>query len=193
MVVKSRSSRWADAISSMIELTQDGKLLWRVINEHTPHNKERTTPVFQTTYLDKELRLYEMKLHTNLEGASGFDYTVRGIDPPKWFTKVVLEFIDAQGRSMGKFPEVDALSDLLTSVQYQAGGVNDFLNRIISETHGTQGTLPVSEWDVRSEFKKRGDALNRIIKILDDATVSETERLKGARAAAADALLTPEF
>jgi len=191
-----KKGRWVDAISSMIELTQDGKLSWDVNdNAKTPYEKERTTSVFETTYYDRALRLYKIKLPTNIgQVTTSVVYTLQGLEPPKWFAKIILEFVDSEGRALWTFPDIDALDDLLTSVQFQVAGVKDFLDAIIGEASGIpKQSLPVPEFDLLPSFKKRGDALNAIIKIVDDASLSETERLKKARAKAVSALATPEF
>lgn len=196
MTTEKKQSRWVDAISSMIELSQDGKLLWTVdTRANTPYEKERTTSIFQTTYSDRALRLYQIKVPANINRITGtLVYQMQGIEPPKWFTQVILEFVDSEGRALWTFPEVDALSDLLKSVQYQVAGVKDFLDIIIGEASGIpKKSLPVPEFDLLPAFKKRGDALNAIIKVVDDASLSEAERLKKARAKAVSALLTPEF
>ena len=194
-----KKGRWVDAISSLIELTQDGKVLWRVnANAKTPYDNERTSSVFETTYVDKALRLYQIKLPTNMVGgrAGLLDtiYKMQGVEPPKWISKIILEFIDHEGHALWTFPDIDALSDLLTSVQFQVAGVKDFLDNIISEAQKTpKKSLPVPEFEMLPEFKKRGEALNQIIRIIDDTKLSEAERLKKARAAAVSALVTPEF
>ncbi|HWN08253.1 MAG TPA: hypothetical protein VNO50_03120 [Pyrinomonadaceae bacterium] len=195
MATEKKTSRWVDAISSMIELTQDGKLLWSVKGTaNTPYDKERTTSVFETKYKDRALRLYQIRVPSNIGGGMlTIAYTIQGVEPPKWFTKVILEFIDSEGRALWTFPEVDALSDLLTSVQYQVAGVKDFLDTIISEARGAPKALATRARDVQPEYRKRGQALDAIIQIVDDGNLSESERLKKAKAAAVDALLTSEF
>ena len=196
MATEKKKSRWVDAITSMIELSQDGKIVWTVdTSAKTSYEKERTTSVFQTKYNDQALRLYQIRVPTNINSiTSALVYQVQGIDPPKWFTKVILEFVDNEGRTLWAFPDVDALSDLLTSVQFQVAGVKGFLDTIIGEASGIpKRSLPVPEFDLLPSFKARGDALNAIIKIVDDASMSEAERLKKARAKAVSTLATPEF
>jgi hypothetical protein len=131
---KSRN-RWVDAISSMIELTQDGKLRWTVVPDASKvyDGKEITTSVFETTYSDRALRLYEVRVPSNFSPIERSLYSVRGEEPPMWYKEVILEFVDTEGRTLWTFPQVDALSDLLTSVQYQVAGVNDFLDTLIGE------------------------------------------------------------
>jgi hypothetical protein len=196
MAIEKKKSRWVDAVSSMIELTQDGKLTWHVnANATTPYEQERTTSVFETTYNEQLLRLYQIRLPAEFSGvAARLFQQIQGGEPPKWFTKVRLEFVDVKGQVLWTFPEIDALSDLLTSVQYQVAGVKEFLDNIIGEAQGIpKALLSVPEFYLLPEFKKRGDALNNIIKIIDDTKLSEAERLKKAKAAAVDALLRPEF
>jgi len=196
MTTEKKRSRWVDAIASMIELSQDGKLSWTVdTRANTPYEKERTTSIFQTTYSDRALRLYQIRVPAHINRITGsLVYQMQGVEPPKWFTKVILEFVDAEGRALWTFPEVDALSDLLTSVQYQVAGVKEFLDIVIGEASGIpKKSLPVPEFDLLPAFKSRGDALNAVIKIVDDVSLSEAERLRKARAEAVNALVSPEF
>ena len=138
---KKSKNRWVDAITSMIELTQDGMLRWTVVSNASTHygDEERITPVFQTTYNDKALRLYKVRRPTNYSNALIGLYSISGTEPPRWITRVVLEFVDSEGRALWTFPEVEALSDLLTSVQYQVTGVSDFLDTIINEARKVKG------------------------------------------------------
>ena len=138
---KKSRNRWVDAITSMIELTQDGKLRWTVAPGVSTHydDEERITPVFQTTYNDKALRLYKVRRPTNYSNTVISLYNISGTELPRWSTRVILEFVDSEGRALWTFPQVDALSDLLTSVQYQVTGVSDFLDTIINEARKAKG------------------------------------------------------
>jgi len=142
---KKSRNRWVDAISSMIELTQDGKLRWTIVPDAIKiyDGKEITTSVFETTYSDRALRLYEGRVPSNFSPIERSLYNFRGEGPPMWFKEVILEFVDTEGRTLWTFPQVDALSDLLTSVQYQVAGVNDFLDTIIGEARRLPNRNPV--------------------------------------------------
>lgn len=193
---KKTKNRWVDAISSMIELTQDGKLKWSVATNPNgiTDDTDRTSSVFQTSYKDKSLRLYEKRVPAKLNSISQSLFMVTGEQPPKWYRSVILEFVGADGRSLWTFPDVDALSDLLTSVQYQVVGVHDFLNEIISEArnapkqNSAQGLKEMAD-----SFNERGKALSQIVQIANNDNRSEKERLDEIRSLAFKTIAKPTF
>jgi hypothetical protein len=189
-------NRWLDAISSMIELTQDGKLKWSAAA--TPggiaDDTERTSSVFQTSYNGKSLRLYEKRVPAKQGGFPASIYALTGEEPPKWYKRVLLEFVGADGHSLWTFPDVDALSDLLTSVQYQVVGVHDFLDEIISEARNTPKHDPANALkESVDKFNERGQALSRIVQIANNDGMSEKERLDQIRSLAFKTIAKPTF
>ena len=137
---KKERVKWVDAITRMIELTQQGKMTWSSIEPTgtAAEEKNRTSAVFRTVYNGKALRLYERKVAEkrliNPEEAQPFrlfhfgDLKYETV----WIREIVLEFIDSEGATLWTFPKIGALRDLLTAVQYQAAGVGEFLNDLFS-------------------------------------------------------------
>lgn len=116
-----------EAVTRMIELTQQGKLEWTTESPVRTRNVENNiSPVFYTNYKDRLLRLYKVKIEVGRSGYSGFSERTAQ-------EKVVLEFVNENGYALWMFPEVSALQDLLTAVKYQLAGVSDFLDDILSE------------------------------------------------------------
>jgi len=133
---------WVDAVTRMIELTQRGKMRWSSVEPigSSAEEQNRTSAVFTTTYNDKTLMLYERKVSERRLVREGDPKRIASyfLDPKYeivWLPEVVLEFVDAAGATLWKFPEVAALRDLLTAVQYQAAGVSDFLTGLFDETN----------------------------------------------------------
>lgn len=52
-----------------------------------------------------------------------------------WVSDIILEFTDVNGESLWTFPQVKAVRDLLSAVQYQVAGVNEFLHELFSESN----------------------------------------------------------
>jgi len=130
---KKEKNRWLDAVTRMIELTQQGKLQWSVEYIPAPDDRDRTIVAFRTRYKDKLISLFKgtVKLEDDaITRGSGMFPETR----PTWATKIVLEFVNSDGETLWRFPEVDALTDLLSAVQYQVAGVGDFLDEIFSDT-----------------------------------------------------------
>lgn len=128
------SNNWIDGIVKLIELTQEGKLLWQVVH---PDNSMKENPddvirvAFRAKYNDKRFRLYER--------ASKEYFPVNPYDPLEgqeayWSRKIVLEFEDRMNLPLWTYPDVDALNDLLSAVQFQVSGAKDFLNDILEES-----------------------------------------------------------
>ncbi len=117
-----------EAVTRMIELTQQGKLEWTTEAPVRTRNVENnTTPIFYTTYRDRMLRLYKVRIDVGRSGYSGFS------ERPASQEKIVLEFVNENGYALWMFPEMSALQDLLTAVKYQLAGVSNFLDEILSE------------------------------------------------------------
>jgi hypothetical protein len=127
---KKEKNRWVDAVTRMIELTQQGKLPWSVEYLPAPDEDDKQIVAFQSLYKDKLIRLYKKTVRVQHDRETMFPRST-------WTTKVFLEFINADGETLWTFPEVDALSDLLSAVQYQVAGVADFLDEIFNETEVT--------------------------------------------------------
>ena len=130
---KKEKNRWVDAVTRMIELTQQGKLQWSVEYIPASDDGDRTIVAFLTRYKDKVIRLYRGRVRVEYDSNT---LTREAIFPrglPTWTTKIVLEFVNNEGETLWTFPEVDALSDLLSAVQYQVAGVGDFLDEIFSD------------------------------------------------------------
>lgn len=115
MADKSERNQWLDVITRLIKLTQKGELEWWEAGNMSPNDSSRTTAVFIANYKGKLLRLYATK--------QGFEQS----DLP------VLEFITETGTSLWQFPDVDALSDLLSAVQYRVAKIPEFLADILEE------------------------------------------------------------
>lgn len=134
---KKEKNRWVDAITRMIELTQEGKLRWSAEYIPVPDNGDRTMLAFQARYKDKLIRLYKGEVRIEYDSLTLFREGLYRKELPNWATKVVLEFVNTDGETLWTFPEVDALSDLLSAVQYQVAGVGDFLDEIFSDEEVT--------------------------------------------------------
>jgi hypothetical protein len=51
---------------------------------------------------------------------------------PHWESETILEIINEKGKTLWTFPDVTGLDDLLDTVEYQAAGVRDFLDEMVS-------------------------------------------------------------
>ena len=142
VVVSEERNRWIDAVARMIKLTQDGTLEWEAMK---PADSLKQEPddiidvIFQTTYRDKLLRLYKRTYigHRPVSKPFGADLAsllgVKRETEPYRATEVILDFVSNDGLPLWTYPNVAALSDLLSAVQYQVAGVKDFLNELLSD------------------------------------------------------------
>lgn len=120
-----------EAVTRMIELTQQGKLQWTTEALARGRNIEGTlmTPVFYAVYKQRLLRLYKTKIEADTSGISGFS----GFRTPPPLFIIVLEIVDENGHTLWSFPSTSALDDLLAAVQYRVAGVATFLDDILTE------------------------------------------------------------
>jgi hypothetical protein len=126
--------RLSDAVTRMIELTQQGRLEWRAaISSEMPEDEDRVTAVYITEFNGRKLRLYGDRIEVSRnESLSSAIQALAGMPAPteEWRTIAVLEFINDEGISLWRFPFSGAISDLLDAVQYRVAGVNEFLAEI---------------------------------------------------------------
>jgi hypothetical protein len=136
---KTEKRKWVDAVTRMIELTQQGEMRWVPVEPYGISEKEnRTSAVFRSSYKDKTLRIYEKQVQERQralddEGGLAALTLLRPKYQYVWVNQVVLEFIDGNGNALWTFPRVGALRDLLSAVQYQAAGVNEFIDDLFEE------------------------------------------------------------
>lgn len=137
-------NKWVDAVTRMIELTQQGLMQWVAMEATGPAADEnRTSAVFRSSYNHRILRLYERKVSSirlvdSVHDRHSFpNFFALKYEEPKyekvWESEVVLEFIATDGTTLWSFPKVSALRDLLTAVQYQVAGVNEFIDSLLQE------------------------------------------------------------
>lgn len=128
------------AVANMIELTQDGKMLWKEKNpDDLPILRkdpfEYVDSVFETEYYDKKLRIY--RRHYKLEPPERREFWPILIGRKKavksqWDSEVILEIVGESGWALWTFPLMNPLSDLLSSVQSKVAGVQDFFDKILA-------------------------------------------------------------
>jgi|SRR5215213_5125991 hypothetical protein len=131
-------NKWIDAITKLTKLTQEGKLKWSSASSTdvlVSDDVQQVEAVFTATHKDKRLRLYKKRFKVEEPSNPWFGATsiLSHRKYPYWTAQIYLELVDTHGHSLWTFPEVSALSDLLTSVKYQVSGVKDFLNDLLEE------------------------------------------------------------
>src|SRR2546426_10971871 len=131
-------NKWIDATAKLLELTQEGRLIW---DPHEPPDylnsqaDKQVDVVYKTLYKDRMLRLYELRFKVDKPdlyrgAASIFDYER---EFPYWTKRTVLELLDQNGLSPWAFPQTAVLDDLLESVRYHVSGVKNFMDEILAE------------------------------------------------------------
>ena len=116
-------NKWIDAIGKLIALTQERKLGWRSYpSEGYTGLSGMVDVLYQADYNGKTLRLYESKSRPE-----------RGMFPvSEWESEAVLDLVDSTGLSIWTFPHTEATEHLLSAVKYQAAGVGEFLDELLT-------------------------------------------------------------
>jgi len=133
----SETEKVIDAIVKLIRETQEGKLRWDIKEPPASLKLDVDAAVdiaYETEYKGRRLRLYKENYVVNqfpLRRDPGLD-NLLGTKYPYWAANIILEITDEKGKTLWTFPEVSGLDDLLESVEYQAAGVSDFLDEIVS-------------------------------------------------------------
>jgi hypothetical protein len=131
--MSTEKNKWVDAVAKLIKLTQEGQLNWIIADPPASFSKRpnsRVEVVFVAKHGDKSLRLYEKRFQAEFVDFDEFE--MRPVQKTEWRKTVVLEFIDEIGNSLWAFPSVEALNDLVSTVQYQVAGVKDFIAELLA-------------------------------------------------------------
>lgn len=119
----------------MIKLTQNGEMKWYTddtIKRPEIKKDQKIETIFVCNHKNKKLRIYKKTYKPN-DFFSKAISTGFGHDEERMVSKLILEFIDIDGNKLWQFPDINALVDLFESVQYQAAGVDDFINDILED------------------------------------------------------------
>jgi hypothetical protein len=128
-----------EAIAKLIKLTQEGRIMWQAADKTgLPSDTDisRSDSVYTAVYRNQRLRIYRSLTRMRRDDTAAW---LRSMSKPElgssytWIHSVVLQFVDDDGRTKWTFPRNDALSDLLTAVQYQSAGVGEFINSLLAE------------------------------------------------------------
>jgi len=127
-------NKFVDVIAKLIELTQKNKIKWeatdpKVVANNNP--KYKIGQVFIAEHKGKWLRIHKYSFETTNDLSSvGFFI---GQSKKSWETTFMLEITDERGNRLWKFPYINALGDLFSSIEYQAAGVIEFIDDILGE------------------------------------------------------------
>lgn len=111
-------------IDRLTELTQSKEIEWnrKMCPEKLEGTENKIDVVYEVSYKDKNLRLYEEKYkHFTDE----FDFY--------WADRVILEFIDDTGGHVWEFPSLRSTWDLLKAVKYKEAGVDSFIKDVLGD------------------------------------------------------------
>jgi hypothetical protein len=114
-------NKWLEAISVLIELTQQGQLKWELESRMAlaPRGIALGTVAYRAKYEESWFRL------TNL----GRQVTFGSPAEPQF----KLEIIDDAGNPLFLVPESSGLQDLYQAIQYQLSGVEKVLESLLKE------------------------------------------------------------
>lgn len=114
--------QWIDAVTKLIELTQNGDLRWRVGGRRTPGRGEPTTPPYYANYKKHTYKLEERLVKT--PRPTGMDQFLRAFSSAAQKDRYVvsLDLVDDNGLSLYPVPDVSPIGDLLDVVQKQTAG-----------------------------------------------------------------------
>ena len=139
--MSARRKQMVEVVARIIRLTQKGKLVWKERNPQdlpilNHHSHEYVLVVFETVYHDTKLRLYERHYKTYAKVRRGFLPALGGDkekEETRWEREVILEIVGLDEMAVWSFPDVNPLKDLLSTVQYQVGGVKNLVDHILED------------------------------------------------------------
>lgn len=129
------SSEWTtdkavEVVTRLIELTQEGKMVWEPSrNASPPRVGEPTTPPYYAAYNGQRWRV-QGEMQKDQEFFSPFPISPF---PRNSRREVVhLELVDGRERALLSVPDVPNLEDLLEAVQGKSASADDVVERLFS-------------------------------------------------------------
>ena len=126
-------SKWEQAISKLVEFTQDGKLEWEIVNpKEYLQNADVSGAMLIVKYGDKHLLLYN-KAYTYLSG--GILASISGSGTEVKDYRPQLSVYDMKAKStVYTFPNSELVNDLYKAATYHAAKVDDLISNILGES-----------------------------------------------------------
>lgn len=126
-----------EVVARIMRLTQKGKIIWEERNPQdlpilNRDSGEYVPIVFETVYNDTKLRVYERHHKTYAPTQRTLLPALVG-DKQKEENEVILEIVGKNDLGVWSFPDVRPLKDLLSTVQYQVGGVKNLVDHILED------------------------------------------------------------
>jgi len=116
--------KWSLVVAKLIQKTQSKRLKWQRLKLRIEGGSGQVTSAFQTIYKEKGLRIYKLDL-----GDTGLVWNLANMRNKR----ISLEIIDAAGQPIWTFPESESVADLLSAIEYQAAGVDEFLDELLAD------------------------------------------------------------
>lgn len=145
----SEKYKWVDVVVKLTELTRKKQLQWTVDSESEAYlESDRLTAIFKGEKDRKMFRLYQVKEYIDYSYVALVDQYISQIAYPdfaekkrllkegllpKFRKKTILQVVSKNGEPILTFPEVNALNDLLTEVEYQVSDIDTFLDEVYKE------------------------------------------------------------
>jgi hypothetical protein len=132
----SEQDKWTGTVLKLTRLTQDGFIDWQIDTLARAELENASTRIhsmiYKTNYADRWLRLYKRTIRKEHAPTTTMEF-IMGRGEVFWEEEIILEFISEGGSSLWAFPPIDALEGLLSAVQYQAAGVQEFIDNLLKE------------------------------------------------------------
>lgn len=115
-----------EGVAKLIQFTQEGRIKWYALHpESVPldgQEYERIEAAYETNFSGRKLRLYKRSFKSIQRRLSTTMLLPQNEFYPIHVEEIVLENLDDRGNVVFTFPSLESLSNLLSAVQYQAGG-----------------------------------------------------------------------
>ena len=136
--MSARRKQMIEVVARIIRLTQKGELVWKERNPQdlpilNRDSHEYVLVVFETVYHDTKLRLYERHYKTYAPAPRTLLPRTPEKKETRWEREVILEIVGLDEMAVWSFPDVNPLKDLLSTVQYQVGGVKNLVDHILED------------------------------------------------------------
>ena len=121
----SSKDKWSAVVAKLIQKTQSKKIKWTPVSLRPADSSTDTIipSAFTVEHEGKSLRLYRIERPEIMFGTVS-----KGR-----IKKVVMEILDNSGKVLWTFPPMDSLADLISAIEFQAAGIDDYLDSLLRD------------------------------------------------------------
>ena len=135
--MENKEDIYLTAISKIISLTRDDKLIWKAIPPSEVPKKSDSDIIesaYITKYKNKLLRIYKRRYKgKTMAGQLNVLLNPTNLSTDwRWYYEIILDLPDEEGNSLWEFPKEEILEDLLRTIKFKTSGADQLIKELLA-------------------------------------------------------------